>query len=57
MGVRNVQLHTCFDFFHADDITKVWGRLFRCTYDGDFELDPEEVESGEFMTIQVGPQL
>ena len=53
MGVRQVQLHNCFDFYHADDISRVWGRLFHCTYDGDFQLDPEEVESGEFMDVKV----
>ena len=53
MGVRQVVLQNCFDFFHADDTSKVWGRLFTCTYDGPFTLDPEEVESGEFMTVQV----
>lgn len=53
MGVREVQLHKCFDFYHADEISKVWGRLFTCTYDGKFQLDPEEVESGEFMDVEV----
>lgn len=53
MGVRNVQLQKCFDFYHADDISKVWGRLFSCTYDGTFRLDPEEVASGDFMSVQV----
>lgn len=53
MGVENVTLKTCFDFYHEDEITRLWGRLFTCTYDGEFKLDPEEVESGQFMTIQV----
>ena len=53
MGVKHVELKTCFDFYHADETSKVWGRLFACTYDGDFKLDPEEVESGEFMSVQV----
>lgn len=53
MGVKQVKLKTCFDFYHADETSKVWGRLFACTYDGQFNLDPEEVESGEFMSVQV----
>ncbi len=53
MGVKNVQLQNCFDFYHADDISRVWGRLFSCTYDGTFKLDPEEVESGDFMSVKV----
>lgn len=53
MGVKQVKLNNCFDFYHADETSKVWGRLFACTYDGEFKLDPEEVESGEFMSVQV----
>ena len=52
MGVKQVKLNSCFDFYHADETSKLWGRLFACTYDGDFKLDPEEVESGEFMSVQ-----
>lgn len=54
MGVDHVTLKNCFDFYHEDEVTRLWGRLFSCTYDGDFKLDPEEVESGQFMTVQVG---
>ena len=53
MGVSEVQLHNCFDFYHADETSKLWGRLFTCTYNGEFKLDPEEVESGDFMSVQV----
>lgn len=53
MGVKQVKLNPCFDFYHADEISRLWGRLFTCTYDGEFHLDPEEVESGEFMSVQV----
>ena len=50
MGVQNAQLQHCFDFYHADEVTRLWGRLFTCTYDGQMKLDPEEVESGQFMS-------
>lgn len=53
MGISGVTLEKSFDFFHDDEFTKLWGRLFTCTYDGKFTLDPEEVESGKFMTVQV----
>ena len=53
MGVKEVKLNPCFDFYHGDEISRLWGRLFTCTYDGEFQLDPEEVESGEFMSVQV----
>ena len=40
-----------FDFFFEDALTRVWGRAFRCVYDGEIRLQAEEVESGEFMPL------
>jgi hypothetical protein len=34
-----------------DEKNIVWGRLYTCTYDGEIILQEEEVESGEFLTI------
>ncbi len=31
----------------------MWGTLFTTTYDGDIVLQPEEVESGQFMSVEV----
>ena len=28
-----------------------WGRVFSCVYDGELVLQPEEVESGEFLPV------
>ena len=50
MGVAKAQLQHCFDFYHADKVSRLWGRLFTCTYNGPMNLDPEEVESGQFMS-------
>ena len=51
LGARNTPLTPHFDFKHEDDINIVWGRLYTCTYDGEIVLQEEEVESGEFLTI------
>ncbi len=53
MGVTDVDLKKEFDFFYSDEVSRLWGRLFSCQYDGILKLDPEEVESGQFMSIKV----
>ncbi|BDA43787.1 Uncharacterized Nudix hydrolase YfcD [Coccomyxa sp. Obi] len=52
MGVTGVNLERQFDFFYSDNVCRLWGRLFRCQYEGPFKLDPEEVESGQFMSLE-----
>ena len=37
--------------WHADDRARVWGAVFACVYDGIIVLQEEEVESGEFLSI------
>jgi isopentenyldiphosphate isomerase len=51
LGARNTPLTPHFDFKHEDDDNIVWGRLYTCTFDGEIILQEEEVESGEFLTI------
>lgn len=46
-----------FDFWFESPGLRMWGALFSCTYDGKVVLQPEEVESGEFMSVPVGFQL
>ena len=53
MGIRAVQLRRHFDFYYTDAISRLWGRLFSCVWDGVIMLDPDEVESGAFMSLQV----
>jgi 8-oxo-dGTP pyrophosphatase MutT (NUDIX family) len=53
MGIRDAKLKMHFDFFYEDAVSRLWGRLFSCCYDGDIVLDPEEVENGQFMSLQV----
>ena len=51
MGIRGVPLTWLFDFYFADENTRVWGGVFSCVYDGEVVLQEEEVESGAFMKI------
>ena len=57
LGARNTSLTSHFDFKHEDDSNIVWGRLYTCTYDGEIILQEEEVESGEFLTIDQALEL
>jgi 8-oxo-dGTP pyrophosphatase MutT (NUDIX family) len=54
LGVSGVPLTSLFDCYFEDPGNKVWGRIFSCTHEGPFILQPEEVESGMFMPI---PQI
>lgn len=51
MGIRRIPLTKLFDFYHEEGRNRVWGRVYRCIYDGDIVLQEEEVESGEFKSI------
>jgi 8-oxo-dGTP pyrophosphatase MutT (NUDIX family) len=52
LGIRNVPLSPLFDFYFEENQCRVWGRAFSCVYDGELTLQPEEVESGEFLSPQ-----
>jgi isopentenyldiphosphate isomerase len=52
MGIRNVPLTRLFDFYFADEHTRVWGGTFSCVYDGAVVLQKEEVEAVTLMTIE-----
>src|SRR5882672_2174487 len=51
MGIRDVPLTWLFDFYFADERTRVWGGAFSCVYDGEVILQEEEVEDVALMTI------
>lgn len=51
LGIETKRLTCLFDNFYDDRNNRVWGRVFSCTYDGPMQLQKEEIESGEFMTI------
>lgn len=50
MGIRNVPLSRLFDFYFADERTRVWGGAFSCVYTGPLTLQEEEVESVVLLT-------
>ena len=43
MGIPGVAMEPQFDFCFVDGDAKVWGRLFRCQWDGPVIPQPEEV--------------
>ena len=52
LGIRNIPLKTLFDFYYEEPKSMVWGRAFSCEYNGKIVLQKEEIESGEFMSIE-----
>ncbi len=50
LGIRNVPLEFLFDLFFEAPGTRVFGRAFRCIFDGEMVLQPEEILAGEFLT-------
>jgi 8-oxo-dGTP pyrophosphatase MutT (NUDIX family) len=51
LGIRNVPLDHLFEFHYNDSLCDIWGRVFKCEYDGIITLQAEEIESGQFMKI------
>lgn len=52
LGISDNNLAYCFDHYYEDENNRVWGRVFRCTHDGPFELQGSEVEYGMFVPAQ-----
>ena len=53
LGVSGVKLDFLFDQYYEDQSNRVWGRIFTCTHEGPFTLQPEEVEYGRFMEPRI----
>ena len=51
LGIVDTPLTSLFDFFHEQDRNRVWGRVYRCVWDGPIVLQKEEVESGDFYPV------
>ena len=51
VGMADAVLTPLFDFYWQDERNKVWGMAYACAADGPLTLQPEEVESGQFMDI------
>ena len=53
LGVSGIKLHFLFDQYYEGQNNRVWGRIFTCTFEGPFTLQPEEVEYGRFMEPRI----
>ena len=51
LGIRGVDLEPLFDFLFEDEQNLVWGRAFRCFFDGEITFQEEEVEMGMFLRV------
>ena len=51
LGVVDTQLDFHFKFFFDRENNRCWGKVFSCVHNGPFVLQEEEVESGEFMSV------
>lgn len=49
MGITGVPLAPQFDFWFEEGNSRVWGRAFRCTWDGAIRPQPEEVAEALLM--------
>jgi len=52
LGIANTRLDYLFHHYYEAGENKVWGAVYRCLHEGPFILQPEEVEYGEFITIE-----
>ena len=52
LGIQDIPLKTLFDFYYEEPKSSVWGKAFSCEYNGEIVLQKEEIESGEFMSIE-----
>lgn len=56
LGIRGVVLAPLFDFFHDAPENRVWGRAFRCVWDGPLVLQETEVEAAEWVSPAEAPE-
>lgn len=52
LGIRGVPLKAQFDFYFEDPGNRCFGRVYSCTCEGPFQLQPEEVVSVEFRALE-----
>ena len=52
LGIKGVVLNRHFDFYHTDENNRVWGRVYSCSYEGEIMLQEEEVESGDYYSLE-----
>ena len=52
LGIRDTVLEPKLDFYYEDEGNRCFGRVFTCVHEGPFALQPEEVESVAFHTVE-----
>ena len=52
LGIRGTALEPKLDFYYEDTRNRCFGRVFTCVHEGPFALQPEEVESVAFHTVE-----
>lgn len=52
LGVDDTELKFLFHHFYEREENKVWGAVYRCLHEGPFILQAEEVQYGEFVTLE-----
>ena len=52
LGIRGTVLEPKLDFYYEDERNRCFGRVFTCVHEGPFTLQPEEVESVAFHTVE-----
>ena len=52
LGITDTQLDFLFHHYYEAGENKVWGAVYRCCHEGPFVLQPEEVEYGEFVSME-----
>ncbi len=56
-GIKNAELAYLFSIKFRSDRNNNNRKVFSCVYDGKLKLQPEEVESGRFMTINEAKKM
>jgi len=51
LGIRHKPLKFHFKYYFEQSGNRCWGKVFSCLHDGPFDLQVEEVASGEFVGI------
>jgi len=51
LGIRDTPLERKFDIYYEDAGNRCFGRVFACVHEGPFTLQPEEVESVAFHSV------
>ena len=51
LGIRDTPLVPKLDVYYEDEGNRCFGRVFTCVHEGPFTLQPEEVVSVEFRTV------